>query len=332
MEVKNPQDHHHYYQEIPPPTIVPPVVDREANLTPMNPIQFVASPISSLETAPLQLANLQSSEAINETEASISENSRGTSTGQSNNTSSAGGGDAGQQFDAAWNAAIPHTDNQTMDFGAGTRAGGMGALIEGVRAWQRAVIMHGINLKYQIAKIKEYATSFNNNVNKIAEAKRSMSGLNGVPNQASLSVGGDKNGVIFYGFSYSASFSFFGGGSFEAGMTNDGGFESHGWNVGLTAATGINLIFLVPKEFYESGDFLGKGSEFDFNLPYFLSGAIGGNSGRDGLGYAYSFGSYYAVKIGLGYGVGVSYTPWSTTTKSDIFNKIIEYQPGMHFQ
>jgi len=140
----------------------------------------------SSSTTNLSIRDLKSSESISE----VSEENA-TSTGQSNNTSSAGGGDAGQQFDDAWNAAIPHTDNQTMAFGPGTWAGGMGALIDGMRAWAMAQYQHAINLKYQIAKIKEYATSFNNNVNKIAEAKRSMSGLSGVPNQAGLgSLGG----------------------------------------------------------------------------------------------------------------------------------------------
>ncbi|MFA6404345.1 MAG: hypothetical protein WCX31_22365 [Salinivirgaceae bacterium] len=115
------------------------------------------------------MENLNTTESIDKSVGEISGES-GTSTTESSNESPGAG----------------HELNVFLGEGM---MGGMGALIDGVRAWARAAFMHGIHLRYQIAKIKEYATSFNNNVNKIAEAKRSLSVLNGVPNQSGLGLG-----------------------------------------------------------------------------------------------------------------------------------------------
>jgi hypothetical protein len=143
------------YNEIPQQTLAP-TVEKLANIEPMSSIPFTSFS-SNIETPPTQLENMDTPKSIDKEAA---QNSTTESTDE--------------------NRGAGHELNVFIGEGM---MGGMGALIEGVRAWAMAQFMHAIQLRYQIAKIKEYTTSFNNNVNKIAEAKRSMSSLSGVPNQ-----------------------------------------------------------------------------------------------------------------------------------------------------
>ena len=104
----------------------------------------------------------------------------------------------------------------------------------------------------------------------------------------------------------------------EGGFYTDGTnenfkqFTTHGNSYGLEASVGANLIFIMPKENFKFGDLEGMGVSGVINIgPVSLS--LLGNSAP---GYSENSvaETYWGFKIGLGLGIGGSYTPKSNTT------------------
>ena len=113
------------------------------------------------------------------------------------------------------------------------------------------------------------------------------------------------------------------GGTFEHGdiFSMPGNFHSFGNTVGAEISYSVNLMFLLKKPNYKSGDFFGLSSEFDFNIPSTpLSISISSNNSQNVFfkGNDY-FKSYFMIKIGLGPGVGGSLTPNSNTRRNYFF-------------
>jgi hypothetical protein len=112
------------------------------------------------------------------------------------------------------------------------------------------------------------------------------------------------------------------GGNFEIGeMSKIGTYTTYGLSFGLEASCGVNLVILLPKSNFTKSNFFGKSADVDLNLGSLLSIAIGGDKGSSPYSTPSWFNSYTTVKIGIGIGIGGSYSPNSTT----IGNKFLDY-------